>query len=164
MSRGVEQAQRDEALMTRALELAETAVSRGQTPFGAVVVDRDGVVVGEGHNTVRADLDPSAHGEIVAIRAACRRLGTWELKQLKGATLYTSCEPCLLCSFVIVKSGLRRVVFAARSTDVPRYRPLLGDLRVAAAWVNAQPDWPPLEVVGDFMRDRARAIIATFPW
>jgi tRNA(adenine34) deaminase len=164
MSTGVEQAQRDADLMTRALELAETAVSRGQSPFGAVVVDRGGVVVGEGHNTVRADLDPSAHGEIVAIRAACRRLGTWQLKQLKGATLYTSCEPCLLCSFVIVKSGLRRVVFAARSTDVPGYRPLLGDLRVAAAWVNAQPGWPPLEVVGDFMRDRARAIIATFPW
>ena len=161
MSTGIEQAQRDADLMTRALELAETAVSRGQTPFGAVVVDRDGVVVGEGHNTVRADLDPSAHGEIVAIRTACRRLGTW---QLKGAALYTSCEPCLLCSFVIVKSGLRRVVFAARSTDVPGYRPLLGDLRVAAAWVNAQPDWPPLEVVGDFMRDRAREIIATFSW
>jgi Cytidine and deoxycytidylate deaminase zinc-binding region len=103
----------------------------------------------EGHNTVRADLDPSAHGEIVAIRVACRSLGTW---QLKSCELYTSCEPCLLCSFVIIKIGIRRVVFAARGTDVPTYRPLLGaDLAEAADWVNAQPDWTPIEVVGDFM-------------
>ena len=63
-------AAQDARFMTRALELAELAVTRGQTPFGAVVVDRDGLVTGEGHNTVRADRDPTAHGEIVAIRAA----------------------------------------------------------------------------------------------
>lgn len=149
--------------MTRALELAEAAVRRGQTPFGAVVVDRDGALVGEGHNTVRADRDPAAHGEIVAIRDAWRRLGAWQA--LRGATLYTSCEPCLLCSFVITQLGIGRVVFAARATDVPTYRSLLGaDLSVAAAWVNAQPDWPPIEVVGDFMRDRARETLAAFPW
>ena len=64
--------------MTRALELAELAVTCGQTPFGAVVVDRDGQLAGDGHNTVRADRDPAAHGEIVAIRAAWRRLGAWQ--------------------------------------------------------------------------------------
>ena len=69
-------AARDAHFMERALELAETAVTRGQTPFGAVIVDRDGQLVGEGHNTVRADRDPTAHGEIVAIRDAWRRLGT----------------------------------------------------------------------------------------
>jgi tRNA(adenine34) deaminase len=58
-----------------------------------------------------------------------------------------------------------RVVFAARGTDVPGYKPLLGaDLAKAAAWVNAQPDWPRIEVVGDFMRDQARDVIAAFPW
>ena len=141
--------------MARALELAEAAVRRGQTPFGAVVVDLDGQLVGEGHNTVRADRDPTAHGEIVAIRDAWRRVGAWQ--RLRGSTLYTSCEPCLLCSFVIAQIGIGRVVFAARATDVPGYRSLLGaDLSAAAAWMNAQPEWPPLEVVGDFMRDRAR--------
>jgi tRNA(adenine34) deaminase len=154
---------RDAHFMERALELAETAVTRGQTPFGAVIVDRDGQFVGEGHNTVRADRDPTAHGEIVAIRDAWRRLGTWQ--QLIGGTLYTSCEPCLLCSFVITQIGIGRVVFAARGMDVPTYRPLLGaDLTVAAAWVNAQSDWPPLEVVGDFMRARALETITVFPW
>ena len=153
----------DTRFMTRALELAEAAVARGQTPFGAVVVDRAGQAIGEGHNTVRADRDPTAHGEIVAIRDAWRRLGAWQ--ELAGSTLYTSCEPCLLCSFVITQIGIGRVVFAARGTDVPTYRPLLGaDLTAAAAWVNARPDWTPLEVVGDFMRDRALETIRAFPW
>jgi tRNA(adenine34) deaminase len=153
----------DARFMERALELAETAITRGQTPFGAVIVDREGQLIGEGHNTVRADRDPTAHGEIVAIRAAWRRLGAW--RRLAGTTLYTSCEPCLLCSFVITQIGIGRVVFAARATDVPSYRPLLAaDLTVVAAWVNAQPDWAPLEVVGDFMRKRAVDIIAVFPW
>ena len=58
-----------------------------------------------------------------------------------------------------------RVVFAARGADVPGYKPLLGaDLARAAAWVNDQPDWAPLEVVGDFMRERAVEMIAAFPW
>jgi len=128
-----------------------------------VVVHRDGGVIGEGHNRVRADLDPTAHAEIVAIRAAWRRVGRWEM--LAGATLYSSCEPCLLCSFVITQIGFRRVVFAARGTDVPTYRPLLGaDLTKAAAWVNSQADWTRLEVVGDVMRRRALSIIEAFPW
>jgi tRNA(adenine34) deaminase len=155
--------EQDAVFMARALELAEAAVARGQTPFGAVVVDPAGQVVGEGHNTVRADLDPTAHGEIVAIRDAWRRLGAWP--RLRGSTVYTSCEPCLLCSFVITQIDIGRVVFAARASDVPGYRPLLGvDLTAVAAWVNARPDWTPLEVLPDFMRDRALAIIAAFPW
>jgi len=60
--------------------------------------------------------------------------------------LYSSCEPCLLCSFVISQIGFKRVVFAARGADVPGYKPLLGaDLSKAAAWVNAQADWAPLD-------------------
>jgi len=157
------QEQQDAHFMELALRQAELAVSKGQTPFGAVVVDRDGRLIGEGHNTVRADLDPAAHGEVVAIRDAWRRLGTWQ--ELAGCTLYTSCEPCLLCSFVITQIGFGRVVFAARGTDVPSHKPLLGaGLAKAAMWVNAQPDWAPLEVVGDFMRERALEIIAAFPW
>ena len=126
-------------------------------------MDSQGTLIGEGRNRVRADVDPTAHGEIVAIRAAWRRLGAWSA--LAGGTLYCSCEPCLLCSFVITQIGLKRVVFAARGTDVPTYTPLLGaDLTEAAASVNAQPDWSKLQVVGDFMRDRALRIIAAFPW
>jgi tRNA(adenine34) deaminase len=151
---------RDEALMAHALDLADLAVTRGQMPFGAVVTGADGEILGEGHNLIRSELDPSAHGEIVAIREACRRLGTW---RLKGCTLYTSCEPCLLCSFVIVKSRIRRVVFAARGRDMPAYRPLLeADLTEVATWVNAQPGWPPIVVIGDVMRERARDTLVAF--
>ena len=157
------QEQLDVHFMGLALRQAETAIRDGQAPFGAVVLDAQGNLIGEGYNRVRADLDPTAHGEIVAIRAAWRRLDA--LSMLAGGTLYTSCEPCLLCSFVITRVGLRRVVFAARGTDVPTYKSLLGaDLTAAAAWVNAQADWPRLEVVGDFMRDRALQIFAKFPW
>ncbi len=155
--------QQDTHFMELALRQAEAAVSAGQTPFGAVVVDQRGSVVGEGHNRVRADLDPTAHGEIVAIRAAWRRLGAWQM--LAGGTLYSSCEPCLLCSFVITQVAFKRVVFAARGTDVPTYKPLLGaDLSQAAAWVNTQAGWARLEVVGDFMRSRALQMIEAFPW
>jgi tRNA(adenine34) deaminase len=149
--------------MRRAFELAQVAVASGQTPFGAVVVDGAGQLIGEGHNSVRSTRDPTAHAEVVAIREAWQRVGAWP--RLKGSTLYTSCEPCLLCSFVVTQIGFGRVVFAARGTDVPGYKPLLGaDLAAAAAWVNAQPDWAPLEVVGDFLREDALRIIAAFPW
>ncbi len=153
----------DAHFMELALKHASIAITKGQTPCGAVVLDHDGRLIGEGHNTVRADRDPTAHGEVVAIRAAWQRVGDRRL--LAGATLYTTIEPCLLCSFVITQLGFRRVVFAARGTDVPTYRPLFGaDLLEAAAWVNAQPDWAPLEVVGDFMREQSLEIIAAFPW
>jgi tRNA(Arg) A34 adenosine deaminase TadA len=153
----------DERFLARALELAEIAAANGQTPFGAVVVDRDGHAVGEGHNRVRALRDPTAHGEIEAIRAAWRQVGEWG--RLAGSTMYTSCEPCLLCAFVLTQMRFARVVFAAYGADVPGYQPLLGaDLTQAAAWVNAQPGWPRLDVRGGLLRERARATIAAFPW
>lgn len=149
--------------MRMALGQAQMAVTKEQTPFGAVVVDKTGRLVGKGHNHVRSDLDPTAHGEVVAIRNAWRRAGKWQ--NLTGGTLYTSCEPCLLCSFVIAQIGFSRVVFAARGTDVPTYRPLLGsDFMKAASWINAQSDWAHIEVVPDFMRERAKEILSTFPW
>jgi tRNA(adenine34) deaminase len=144
----------DARFLERALELAEEGLAAGQHPFGAVVVSADGDVLGEGFNTVPADLDPTAHGEVVAIRDAWRRTGTWEA--LRGATLYSSCEPCLSCSFVTLQAGIARVVFAAYGSDVPGYRaPLGGGLTIVAEWVNAQPDWEPLEVVGGAMREQA---------
>jgi tRNA(adenine34) deaminase len=162
ISVGVQKPQ-DAQFMEVALRQAEIAVTKGQSPCGVVVLDRDGHLVGEGHNTVRADRDPTAYGEVVAIRGAWRRVDDREL--LRGGTVYSTIEPCLLCSFVITQLGFRRVVFAARGTDVPTYKPLLGaDLVEAAAWVNAQPDWAPLEVVGDFMRERSLEIIMSFPW
>ena len=160
---GRSQEQQDTRFMELALKQAEIAVTKNQTPFGAVVVDQNGRVIGEGHNTVLADFDPTAHGEIVAIRDAWRRVGS--LQALAGCTVYTSCEPCLMCTFVIAQTGFGRVVFAARGSDVPTYRRLAEtDLAKVAAWVNTQPDRAPLEIIGDFMRPRAVDILATYPW
>lgn len=103
----------DERWLTRAVELAVSGVAAGQGPFGAVVV-RDGAVVGEGTNRVTVDLDPSAHAEIVAIRAACRVLGTFSLP---GTVLYSSCEPCPMCLAAVLWARVDRVVFAADRHD-----------------------------------------------
>ena len=145
--------EQDTYYMEKALEQAELALSQGQAPFGAVVVSPAGEIVGAGYNTVRATLDVSAHGEVSAIRDACLRLGNFNLK---GYTIYTSTEPCLACSFLITQLEMGRVVYAAQGTDVPGFKPLLGaDMAEVGAWVNAQPDWPPIEVKGEFMRERA---------
>ncbi len=153
----------DERYMRRAIKQSNISVDQGLVPFGAVVVDRGGKLIGEGHNEARPTLDPAAHGEVVAIRNAWRNVG--DLGRLKGCTIYTSCEPCLMCTFVITQIEAARVVFAARGTDVPTYRPLLGsDLLAASVWINEQPDWAKIEVVGDFMRAEAVKVIAKFAW
>jgi guanine deaminase len=83
----------DETFLRRAIELSRIHQAAGGGPFGAVVV-RDGAIVGEGWNRVTATLDPTAHAEVVAIRAAAQRLQTFTLA---GSVIYSSCEPCPMC-------------------------------------------------------------------
>ena len=99
----------DEEALRRAIALAVENVARGGGPFGAVVV-RDGDIVGEGANRVTRDNDPTAHAEVVAIRDACRRLGTF---RLDGAVVYSSCEPCPMCWSTIQWSRAARLCYAA---------------------------------------------------
>ncbi|MBM0123996.1 nucleoside deaminase [Pimelobacter simplex] len=106
----------EETWLARAVELATTNVAAGGGPFGAVIV-RDGTVVAEGQNRVTRDLDPTAHAEVMAIRAACASLATFELT---GCTLYTSCEPCPLCVSAALWARLDRVVYAADRDDAAR--------------------------------------------
>ncbi|MFM6175857.1 MAG: nucleoside deaminase [Planctomycetota bacterium] len=103
----------DEEALRRAIALAVGNVARGGGPFGAVVV-RGGAIVGEGANRVTLDNDPSAHAEVVAIRDACRRLGTF---RLDGAVVYASCEPCPMCWSAIQWSRAARLCFAADQAD-----------------------------------------------
>lgn len=103
----------DERWLTRAIELAVACVPEGDGPFGAVVV-RDGELVSEGTNRVTAEHDPSAHAEVVAIRAAGRALRTFDLT---GAVLYSSCEPCPMCLATALWARVDRVVFAADRHD-----------------------------------------------
>lgn len=100
--------------MQAALEQARRSVADGAGgPFGAVVV-RDGRIVGRGRNRVVADLDPTAHAEIVAIRDACAALGRFHLT---GCVLYTSCEPCPMCRAAAHWARLEGVVYAAATPD-----------------------------------------------
>ncbi len=95
--------------MKRALALAREAAEAGEVPIGAVVV-KDGVVIAEGRNAPRADHDPTAHAEIVAIRAAAKALGD---ERLTGCELYVTLEPCAMCAGAIVHARLARVTYAA---------------------------------------------------
>ena len=93
--------------MRRCLELAELAAQAGDTPVGALIV-RGGEVIAEGIERTRATLDPSAHAEVEAIRHACRHLETLDLR---GCSLYSTVEPCVLCGYAIRRTGIAHVVY-----------------------------------------------------
>jgi tRNA(adenine34) deaminase len=95
--------------MCRALVLARHAQAAGEVPIGAVVV-HDGEIIGEGWNQPIRSHDPSAHAEIVALRAAAVRLRNY---RLTGSTLYVTLEPCSMCAGAIVHARIARVVFGA---------------------------------------------------
>lgn len=99
----------DEKFMRRALELAEQAQQAGEVPVGAVLVI-DGEIAGEGHNRSILSNDPSAHAEMVALRAACESVGNYRLPQ---ATMYVTLEPCVMCSGAMIHARLKRVVYGA---------------------------------------------------
>lgn len=104
----------DRTHLLHSVELARGNLATGDGgPFGAVVV-RDGKVIGEGSNQVLRSRDPTAHAEMVAIRAACAAAGDYHLV---GATLYSSCEPCPMCLAAAHWARIERVVFAAGRDD-----------------------------------------------
>ena len=97
--------------MEYAIELAKKAFEIGEVPVGAVVVQRkSGIIVGEGFNRRECDSDPLAHAEVIAIRKAARKLGSW---RLSGCDLYVTLEPCAMCCGAIINSRIDRVYFGA---------------------------------------------------
>ena len=99
----------DAAWMRRAIELAEACSEHGDVPIGAVVVREDAEIAAAG-NERELRGDPTAHAEILALRAASEAIGTW---RLEGCTLYVTLEPCAMCAGAIVLARLDRVVFGA---------------------------------------------------
>jgi tRNA(adenine34) deaminase len=95
--------------MRRALALAAEAARDGEVPVGAVIVQA-GKIIGEGVNSTRRDCDPTAHAEIVAIRAACTALGS---DRLAGCELWVTLEPCAMCAGAIAHARLDRLIYAA---------------------------------------------------
>ena len=100
--------------MRRAITLATNNVTSGNGgPFGAVIT-REGVVIGEGTNQVTSSGDPTAHAEILAIRAACKNIGN---HILDGCIIYTSCEPCPMCLSAIYWARIKFIYFGNRKSD-----------------------------------------------
>lgn len=102
-----------EDFMRQAIALAVENVKNGGGPFGAVIV-KDGKVVASGTNRVTANNDPTAHAEVSAIRAACLKLGTFNLE---GCVIYTSCEPCPMCLGAIYWAHLDKIYYGANQFD-----------------------------------------------
>jgi tRNA(adenine34) deaminase len=95
--------------MRRALELAHEAQAAGEVPVGAVLVS-EGRIVAEGWNRPIGDCDPTAHAEIIALRAGASALGSY---RLTGTTLYVTLEPCAMCAGAMVHARVQRLVYAA---------------------------------------------------
>ena len=104
----------EEKFMQEAIELARNGIQNNEGgPFGAVVV-KDGEVIGRGNNCVTSTNDPTAHAEVIAIRDACKNLGTF---QLEGCVIYTSCEPCPMCLGAIYWARPAKVYYGCTKKD-----------------------------------------------
>ena len=100
----------DTTAMRLALGCAQDAIALGDIPIGAVVLDPSGRVMAKAHNSRESGNDPTAHAEILALRAAARKLGSW---RLNGCSLFVTLEPCPMCAGAVVMSRLARLVFGA---------------------------------------------------
>jgi tRNA(adenine34) deaminase len=109
LSAGIVERNDDAAFMARALELARQAAAAGEVPVGAVIV-KDGEIVAEGWNRPIGTCDPTAHAEIIALRAAGAACDTY---RLTDTTLYVTLEPCAMCAGAMVHARVRRLVFGA---------------------------------------------------
>ncbi len=138
--------------MGRALQLGAEALTSGDVPVGAVVVDADGEVMGTGHNARERDADPTAHAEVLALRAAAACRGRW---RLDGCTLLVTLEPCTMCAGAIVASRLDRLVFGAydaKAGAVGSRWDMVRDRRL-----NHRP-----EVIAGVRSDEATALLRDF--
>jgi len=121
--------------MRQALVLAQRAAAIDEVPVGAVAV-LDGEVLGEGWNQVISSRDPTAHAEIVALRAAAKRVGNY---RLPGITLYVTLEPCTMCAGAMVHARVAQLVFAATE---PRAGAVCSRCRLLdETWLNHRVDW-----------------------
>jgi len=101
--------------MEKACELAEYSIHNNGGPFGAIIVNSNGAIIGMGHNRVAIDNDPTQHAEMVAIRDACKNMGEFHLT---GCTLYTSCEPCPMCLSASYWAHISKIVYGNSRKDV----------------------------------------------
>jgi tRNA(adenine34) deaminase len=143
--------EKDEHFMRLALREAERALEHDDVPVGAVIV-RHGEVVGAGHNERELRQDPSAHAEMLALREAARRLGTW---RLLDTTLYVTLEPCTMCAGAIVLGRIPRVVYGTADPKAGAAGSVLDVL--AEPRLNHRP-----EVEGGLLAEECAAALVAF--
>jgi tRNA(adenine34) deaminase len=142
-----------EPAMREALaEAAIAASARGEVPVGAVILDPAGAPLARGHNQRESDADPTAHAEIVAIRAAGRVLGSWHLD---GCTLVVTLEPCTMCAGAVVAARIARVVYGAADPKAGAAGSLWDVLRDRRLNHRA-------EVVGGILAEECGALLQEF--
>jgi tRNA(adenine34) deaminase len=137
--------------MDEALALAEEAGREGEIPIGAVIVDRDGRIIGRGRNR-RESGDPLGHAELLAIAEAARAIGDW---RLEGTTMVVTLEPCAMCAGALVNARVERLIFGAFDPKAG-FCGSLGNL-VQDPRLNHR-----LEVVSGFEEERARILLQRF--
>lgn len=138
--------------MRAALAQAEAAVSTGDVPIGAVVVDESGAIIGTGRNVREQDADPTGHAEVVALRAAARARGEW---RLSGCTLVVTLEPCTMCAGAVVLSRVDRLVFGAYDDKAGAVGSLWDVVRDRR--LNHRP-----EVIAGVLADESTALLDAF--
>ena len=142
----------DEHWMRRALELARAAAASGEVPVGAVLVGADGESLAEAGNAPIRENDPSAHAEMLALRAAGRRVANY---RLPGTTLYVTLEPCAMCAGALVHARVSRLVYAARD-------PKAGACGSVFDIVRSERLNHRVKVEGGLLEDEAAAILRAF--
>jgi tRNA(Arg) A34 adenosine deaminase TadA len=135
----------DEALLRRAIAVAASAITQGDAPYGSLLADPGGTILVEAHNTVRRDNDISAHPELKLARWAASELTPEAAAQ---TTMYTSCQPCQMCTGGIARSGLGRVVYALATEQFHT--------------LNPGSDWPVVPQEGPALFEEARVPIEEF--
>jgi tRNA(adenine34) deaminase len=140
----------DRFFMAKAVAEARKAADRGEVPIGAVVV-RDGRIVSRGHNRPISRHDPTAHAEVIALRAAARKLGNY---RLTGCDLYVSLEPCAMCLGAVVQARMRRLVYGASD---PKSGAVRSVMRFPFGKMNHRP-----EISGGVRVDECAAILKSF--
>ena len=138
--------------MRQALEQARLAAASDEVPVGALLVDANGEVLAAGHNQPIGAHDPSAHAEIVVLRAAARKLGNY---RLPGTTLYVTVEPCVMCVGAIVHARVARVVYGATE-------PKTGAIESAQRLFETGEFNHRPEIEGGVLADECGAILSRF--
>lgn len=145
----------DELFLQEAIRLSDLAVKHGNEPFGAVLV-KDGQIVHRNENQIYTRMDPTEHAESGLIRRFCEESG---ITDLSGYTLYSSCEPCFMCSGALVWAKLGTLVYAASNDDLAE---ILNEAACScSSMVFAHSHWRPAVRAGQ-LRDESRKILSAY--